>query len=69
MNKTFSNLILNFFKTNLVFSLIFKDFSIYVLNQYKKTFGEGYYYLRGLFIIFFIDASITDDEPLWEPIE
>ena len=69
VNKTFSNLILNFFKTNLVFSLIFKDFSIYVLNQYKKTFGEGYYYLRGLFIIFFIDASITDDEPLWEPIE
>lgn len=26
-------------------------------------------YLRGLIIIFFIDACITDDEPLWEPIE
>ena len=69
VNKTFSSFFLNFFKTNLFFSLFFKDFSVYFLNQYKRTFGDGYYYIRGLFIIFFIDASITDDEPLWEPIE
>jgi hypothetical protein len=69
INKTFSSLFLNFFKTNLFFSLFFKDFLIYLSNQYKKTFGEGYFYIRGLFIIFFIDACITDDEPLWEPIE
>jgi hypothetical protein len=25
--------------------------------------------MRGLVLIFFIDASFTDDEPLWEPIE
>lgn len=36
---------------------------------YKKTFGEGFLYIRGLFIIFFIDACFTDEEPLWEPIE
>lgn len=36
---------------------------------FKKTFGEGYGALRGLFLIVLIDALITDDEPLWEPIE
>ena len=42
---------------------------INLLQIYKKTFDEGFFYIRGLFLIFFIDASITDDEPLWEPIE
>lgn len=40
-----------------------------LLKIFKRTFGEGYLYLRGLFLIFFIDACITDDEPLWEPLE
>lgn len=35
----------------------------------KAIQGEGFFYLRGLFIIFFIDACLTDDEPLWEPVE
>jgi hypothetical protein len=47
-------------KTNLNLNKL----SIYLLNVYKKIFGEGFFYLRGLFIIFFIDAAITDDEPL-----
>jgi hypothetical protein len=38
--------------------------SISLLTVIKSTFGDGFLYLRGLFIIFFIDASITDDEPL-----
>jgi hypothetical protein len=42
----------------------FKKSSIYFLDMYKRTFGESFFYLRGLFIIFFIDACITDDEPL-----
>lgn len=37
--------------------------------QWKITFGDGFLYLRGLTVIFFIDACLTDDEPLWEPIE
>lgn len=41
----------------------------WLLNVYTITFGEGFLYLRGLFIIFFVDALIADDEPLWEPIE
>lgn len=52
------NLNLNFF------SLIKFLFLIY-----KKTIGEGYIYIRGLLLIFFLDACFTDDEPLWEPIE
>jgi hypothetical protein len=35
-----------------------------LLNVYTITFGEGFLYLRGLFIIFFVDALIADDEPL-----
>jgi len=30
---------------------------------------EGFIFARGLCVIFFVDALITDDEPLWEPIE
>lgn len=46
-----------------------KVYSIVLLNAWKKTIGTGFIYLRGLFIICFIDAMLTDDEPLWEPIE
>jgi hypothetical protein len=65
INNNLSNIIINFIKTNVNFNKV----SIFLLNQYKRTFGEGYLYIRGLFIIFFIDACVTDDEPLWEPIE
>jgi hypothetical protein len=46
-----------------------KNWSIIIGTVWKSTFGDGFLYLRGLFIIFFIDALITDDEPLWEPVE
>ena len=26
-------------------------------------------YIRGLLVLFFFDAMLTDDEPLWEPVE
>ena len=39
------------------------------LLNINKTFGFGFYYLRGFFFLLFIDACLTDDEPLWEPIE
>jgi len=48
---------------------LLKTWSIYFLDLWKRTIGEGAYYLRGLFIIFFIDALLTDDEPIWEPVE
>jgi hypothetical protein len=36
---------------------------------HKSFIGEGFYYIRGLILLFFIDACVTDDEPLWEPVE
>lgn len=64
-NYVIRNYLFNFFKLNLQF----KKSSIYALKLFKRTIGEGVIYIRGLFIIFFIDACFTDDEPLWEPIE
>lgn len=34
-----------------------------------RSFSFGYFYLQSFVIILFIDACLTDDEPLWEPIE
>jgi hypothetical protein len=52
-----------FLQNNLKLSLV------YLLDIWKRTIGDGFIYLRGLFIIFFIDACLTDDEPIWEPVE
>ena len=41
----------------------------WALNSFRRSIGDGFIYLRGLFILFFFDAMLTDDEPLWEPIE
>ena len=41
----------------------------YIRDFCKRTFGFSFYYLQGLFMVLFIDACLTDDEPLWEPIE
>lgn len=40
-----------------------------VFSLFRRTLGEGAFYLKGMAIVFFIDACLTDDEPLWEPIE
>ena len=34
-----------------------------------KSFSFSWYYIHGFIFILFIDACLTDDEPLWEPIE
>jgi len=57
---------------NLVYLGLLKFFKIYIefiTDTLKRTFSFGFYYLRGLIFLFFIDACLTDDEPLWEPIE
>lgn len=35
----------------------------------KQTFNYGFQYIKCLGIVFIVDALLTDDEPLWEPIE
>lgn len=37
--------------------------------RWANTTSFSYYYLQGMIIVMMIDASIIDDEPLWEPIE
>ena len=54
---------------NHFFQNFFKKNFIKFLTIFKATFGDGALYLRGLLIIFFVDALIVDDEPLWEPVE
>lgn len=80
-NNTFNNSIVTYLITNynssalLNFSLFYflnnsvKLGLIYVLDTFKRTIGDGFIYIRGLLIIFFIDACLTDDEPIWEPVE
>ena len=43
--------------------------SQWLLNGFRRSIGEGAIYLRGLTLLFFFDALLTDDEPIWEPIE
>lgn len=80
-NKEFSFFFLyniKFFFKKKKFNQIFKKINFnlnnlfitkFLLLNYKKTIGEGFTYIRGLFIVFFFDATFTDDEPLWEPLE
>jgi len=56
--------LLGLFKTHLLSDLFLK-LKIIVY----KSFSFSWYYLSGFTFILFIDACLTDDEPLWEPIE
>ena len=51
------------------FTIFFKKLFNQVFVLFRKTLGSGFFYLKGMFIVFFLDACLTDDEPLWEPIE
>lgn len=66
-NHFFTFLKFSVLLTNQLFTLNKIKFSIYTFLL--KFFGEGFFYIRGLFLIFFLDSLVTDDEPLWEPIE
>ena len=56
---------------SLLISLIInlKNSSILWSNFSMRSFSFGFYHLRALVFILFIDACLTDDEPLWEPVE
>lgn len=79
------NYFTNFFKNlmDVYFLRIFvnrwlKDFSLFSNTDFlrlrfiditRRSFSYGFIYVVGFSTILFIDACITDDEPLWEPIE
>jgi hypothetical protein len=45
------------------------DLYLWLTNITNRSFGFGFYYIQGFVFVLFIDACLTDDEPLWEPIE
>jgi len=45
------------------------DFRLWLGDLLSRSFSFGFYHIRALVFILFIDACLTDDEPLWEPIE
>lgn len=65
----FTNLLIlvkNIFNNVQYFKLCLKtEFS---LNK-KQVFGEGLIFIVYLILVFYIDALLTDDEPIWEPTE
>ena len=46
-----------------------KNLALFILDVFKRGFADGALVIRGLVITFSLDAMLTDDEPLWEPIE
>ena len=54
----------NYFSSNRTWVIL-----SYLQNVINRTFSFGFTYIQGLIFILFIDACLTDDEPLWEPIE
>lgn len=63
--KSFTSSLTNFF----TFTVFFKSLFHQIFLLFRKTLGSGFFYLKGMSIVFFLDACLTDDEPLWEPIE
>jgi hypothetical protein len=49
--------------------LYFISFFKWVSYTLQRSFGFSFYYIQGFIFVLFIDACLTDDEPLWEPIE
>ena len=53
----------------LILHRVFHGVVFFWKSLYRTSFSFGWYYLQGLVFVMFIDACLTDDEPLWEPIE
>ena len=55
--------------TNIRLSVLWSKLTAYGSSVLNKSFSFGFFYIQGFAFILFIDACLTDDEPLWEPIE
>jgi len=55
--------------TSVRLEIFFRKLKDYFGTLINKSFSFGFFYLQGFAFILFIDACLTDDEPLWEPIE
>ena len=54
---------------SLYLSIIWAKAVACISSVLNKSFSFGFFYIQGFAFILFIDACLTDDEPLWEPIE
>lgn len=63
--KNFMHIRFKNFYVKSFLSVFYSNFS----NISKRSFSFGFTYLLGFSFILLIDACITDDEPLWEPVE
>ena len=61
----------NFFTTTLLPSAIsfLNELRITLLNAWKCMAGEGFLQIKVASVVFIADALISDDEPIWEPVE
>lgn len=50
-------------------TILWSKLVAYTSSVLNKSFSFGFFYIQGFAFILFIDACLTDDEPLWEPIE
>lgn len=50
-------------------SVSFRVYVPFLLFEMRKVRGDAVAFLAALFVVCFIDALITDDEPLFEPVE
>jgi hypothetical protein len=64
-SNSFNSSFINFFTYTIFLKTMFNQ----IFTLFRKTLGSGFFYLKGMSIVFFLDACLTDDEPLWEPIE
>lgn len=79
LHSTFYNIVTgNPFLFKMYNNTISQEFDLYWIklkfitwlrNLMNRSFGFGFYYIQGFIFVLFIDACLTDDEPLWEPIE
>ena len=63
-NKSLSSLVFNNW-----FSFFFTKLCFFSNRLYYNLLSDGFLYIKGLFLVFCIDALISDDEPLYEPVE
>ena len=70
-NNSILNILRFYMHHNSVLSLWVRIMSLtlWCLNVFRRSIGDGAIYIRGLLILFAFDAMLTDDEPLWEPVE
>lgn len=47
----------------------FKAFSPFLAFEIRKLRGDAFPFIIAMFVVCFIDALITDDEPIFEPVE